>query len=343
MIFRDALRFTLTITAIFIAVFGANRLAAQTIGTASPDGLWQIIADPEYPEGFRAPRSFVAATLNKAALERILASAPPESSDAEGGIAGTEFTLPLPSGEFKFVRAVQTLMMARELAADFPSIATYRFNASDGASVGGHLVGDTRAFNVAGTVAGDLLRIEPVETASGEILYLSYFDRDRTDGRNDFIHNDEEANEPPPPIPVGGSVLEVFEPASIGPAIQPAALAIGSQLRTYRFTAVTTGEFYQANGGNDLSVLVSLIVRLIAVNAVFEPEVGVRLILAANTFDTLFDDPNTDPFNNGLSPGQLREENVTNALNQPLDDDDYDLAFLFSTGTGGGAAGTSSA
>ncbi len=328
----------LTFGTLVIAATSASRSMAQTGEPVSPDGLWEVVDDPMLPAGFLAPTEFLALTLDHEALEEILSGAPLESFGDAVREPGVEFTIPLPNGDFPFVAAVQTFLMEGELAADFPDISTYRFNSVDGSGVGGHMVGDTMEFNVAGTVQGDLLRIEPLLTDDG-LIYLSYFDRNRTDGRNDFIHNDEEPSDPVnPPVPLRGSVLDVLQTGAIGDGIQPAAIDIGDEMRIYRFTMATTGEFYQANGGNDLAVLVSLIVRLIAVNAVFEPEVGVRLVLAANTIDVLFDDGTTDPFINANTPGMLRDENVTNAIAQPLNDADYDVGFLFSTGTGGGAA-----
>lgn len=184
-------------------------------------------------------------------------------------------------------------------------------------------------------------------TVAGDLVYLSFFDHNRTDGRNDFEHVlDEQPGDPedrggiidvpsPPTGPSSSGVLDL-QGLALEQGIGPASIETGDQLRIYRFTASTTGEFYQANGGSDLNVIVSLIVRLIAVNAVFEPEVGVRLILAANTLDMLFSTPGF-PFNNAATPCQLREANriVADIL---LDPNDYDLGFLFATGTSGGCA-----
>jgi hypothetical protein len=113
-------------------------------------------------------------------------------------------------------------------------------------------------------------------------------------------------------------------------------------------------------------VVFSLVNDVAGANAVFEPEVSVRLVLAAASLDVIYDDPATDPFDNSsrqcstslnacttdadcdTANGEtcdlvktacaLREDNRDN-MKAVLDDGDYDLGFLFGARDGGGANG----
>lgn len=340
-------RFAFVFIAGVFAVVGASRVNPQNGLSTSPDGLWEIVDEVAFPDGFSPPTEFVAATLDQEALDKILTTAPRETfADIDPRV---QISIPLPTGDFPFVAVARTLMMERTLANVFPEIKTFRFDSVNGPTIAGHLLTGMAKVHATGKAPGGLLRIEPVMTADG-LVYLSFFDRNRTDGRNDFEHVlDEQPGNPddrsglrnfppPPPVPQSKGVLDRLLGPAFENAIAPALIETGEQLRIYRFTATTTGEFYQANdtGNGDIDVIFSLLVRLIAVNAVFEPEVGARLSLAANTLDVLFSTPGF-PFNNAGTPCSLREANrvVAQIL---LDPNDYDLGFLFATGGSGGCA-----
>lgn len=136
----------------------------------------------------------------------------------------------------------------------------------------------------------------------------------------------------PQPVPIASIFSQL--PITTAPP-ESAVTEIGPQLRMYRLAATTNGEFYQANGSNDFQVIFSLLLRVSAANVFFERDVGVRLILADATRTMVFDDPANDPIVDGVAPCTLREAN--RFLAQVfLDPADYDLGFLFSTGSSGG-------
>ncbi|MGR9099453.1 MAG: reprolysin-like metallopeptidase [Gammaproteobacteria bacterium] len=305
----------------------------------SPDGIWTIVDGVVFPPDFSPPTEYVAAKLNYDALQAVLATAPPEGSRENP--EGVRLTVPLPDGEFGFFSVFSTLMMERALADTFLEIATYHFVSAEAPTLTGHLLTGRMKLYATGRSVDGLLRIEPVQTTDQGMIYLSFFDRNRTDERNEFEHVlDEQVDESPPPVPAaGGSTLDVIQNLAFGQAMFAPLAETGDTLRTFRFTATTTGEFYQANdnGGGDIDVILSLLQRILAVDAVMEPEISVRLILAANTLDVLFDDPNTDGINDGDTPCNLREANRTIAQAN-LAEGDYDVGFLFSTGSSGGCA-----
>ena len=248
----------------------------------------------------------------------------------------------MPDGSWVLFSILRTEMMERALINAFPEIQTFRMDSVGPPNTGGHLTIGIDKLYATGQSEEGMLRIDPLMTDDG-LLFISYFDRNRTDRLNEFEHvlNEQTGSTTPPPVP--RSALGALQTLTLNTAAKQAVVAakesIGDTLRTFRFTATTTGEFYQANdGGNgDVDVLLSLMQRINAVNAVFEVEVGVRLILAANTLTVLFDDPATDGLNDGDTPCNLRDANRELAKTD-LNDADYDLGFLFSTGSSGGCA-----
>jgi hypothetical protein len=86
-------------------------------------------------------------------------------------------------------------------------------------------------------------------------VYLSYEDALRRDGANEIHFPPGEHDHDDPPLPVPAlAALDLPQVSQV---------TSGGQLRVYRLAAATTGELYQARGGNDLSVLFSIIVDVL--------------------------------------------------------------------------------
>lgn len=323
----------------------AASVTAAHYPKTSPDNIWTIIEPPQFPTDYSPPTEFAVATVDEVALQALLSSAPPELSRNPASSPAT-MSLPLPDENFALFDIASTEMMEAALAAQFPQLHTYRFDSVDEPTVSGHLTTGLSKLYATGQSVDGLLRIDPVMSRIG-LVYVVYYDRHRTDGLNDFEHvldEQTDSSTPPPAIPRASmDVLQdlTFEKAmwqQVG--VNLAAKAVtGDTLRTFLFTATTTGEFYQANdtGNGDIDVLLSLLQRINAVNAVMEPELSVRLILAANTLSVLFNNPATDGINDGDTPCNLREANRLIAVAN-LNEADYDVGFLFSTGSSGGCA-----
>lgn len=299
----------------------------QDNGGASPDGMWQTLPAVQLPERFPAPTAFVPLTLDELMLETRLRGTPRETF---GPIpAQTQIYLPRASGGFVQISLAQSQLMEPGLASQFPQIRTYVFE-DEREGFTGHITVGTRGVFISGQTDDGILRVEPVETADGRV-YLSYRDQDRTDGANDF-HQDHDHHEPPP--------VPGFSAALVAQIQANASVVAGTQLRIYRLAASTTGEFFQARdaGGGQADVLSSIVADVAGANAVFEPEVSVRLVVADTSDDVMYSDPDTDPFDNTQSPCTLRDANRDNNK-LVLADADYDIGFLFATRAGNGASG----
>jgi hypothetical protein len=261
-----------------------------------------------------------------------------------------------------FVEAAD--LMQRELAMmdAFSEIATFRYGSQAPLSLGGYLVTAPENFLGSGYLRGDLVTIEPAKTETGVLLYIVAFGDDQPPERGTFDHIRDERGAPDPtppldrdyegladgwPVPPEGVAAGATGPVvdfGLPPALAMAIEETDGTLRQYRIAVVTSGEFYQANSdplnalNDDAEVVLSLLQRLALANAVFEPEVGVRLVLSTATLAVLFDDPDTDPFADGATASQMRDLQpfifTWLAIFGAVDPDDYDLAFALGSRSG---------
>lgn len=329
------LSFTFLSFSLVASSFSSNAFA-QEPDTVSPDGVWEVLEDVDFPEGFIPPDNFVVSDLDIEKLKTILAEAPAEQ--LETSIPGVKIYIPRNDGSFSAVNVVNSPIMEPELANKFPEIKTYAFvGTGEEVFTGRFLVGPTGVFISAQTANG-YFRVDPVETEEG-LLYISFLDHERNDGANIFEHPDDERSDPTIPIPI-----PIAKSLTINDVLQLLAIEEnGDSLRVFRLAAATTAEYYQAreSGFGNIGVILALAIEVNNVNAVFEPELGVRLLLSAVTNIFLYSDEDTQPFIDNTTVDKvcdLRDQNAEN-FKKVLEDDghdiydknDYDLAFLFAT------------
>ena len=318
---------TIAFAAVLLLACSGQVMAAP--GDTSPDGLWTEI-DPSTIVGppFRLPQKFKAYRLDLEAMRRMLATAPLE--DLRGGAATTRpvITLPLPDGTFAPTSVVESPTLGPVLASQFPTLKTYAVRGTADPGISGRLTSIPTEIQVLLLTAKGPVRITPLKTAAA-MFYLSYFNEDRTDGAEDWIHPADEQIDPNPPGPA--LKAHVHKALHVG-----TRAATGSELRRYRLAVATTGEYYQARvgPGGALDVLATIVAEVNNANAVFEAEVAVRLRL---DFAILNSDPDTDPYTAGATACGLRDENPA-AINAVVNVADYDIGFVFGSGGGNGCA-----
>ena len=292
-------------------LFSGLLLASTTLSNASPvlaqelpdpENIWIEInpEDVDFPADFIPPAEFLVHQVDLALLSLLLEDAPLEQFSGTP-IGSTFIPVPLPGfGEVE-VAVVTTLLMERTLALDFPEIRTYRFwDEETGAS--GHLVLGPDTVYLASRVEGRLAHGVFQRLDSGQRVLVSFFDTDRRDGANDdvIVHPPigDDDHDDPGDLTQSGETLSTTQALGVQNVIANGAVS-GTQMRIYRLAAATTAEFYQARGGNDLSVLLSLVIDVAGANAELESEVAVRLVIAqASWRDLFYTNAGTDPFAN---------------------------------------------
>lgn len=117
-----------------------------------------------------------------------------------------------------------------------------------------------------------------------------------------------------------------------------------SKLRTYRLAVATTGEYSQfqinAAGLNlatdtekKAAVMAAITTTITRVNAIFERDVALTLVLVANNDQIIYLDGTTDPYtnNNGNTMLSQNQTNINTVIGSP----NYDIGHVFSTAGGG--------
>ena len=99
----------------------------------------------------------------------------------------------------------------------------------------------------------------------------------------------------------------------------------GDFLRTYRFALVSTGEYYQANGNNDSSVMSWIIYAMNGLNAIYQNDMAVRFDLGNRVF--MYNNPDNDPFTPNLSDDD-RTDQAAMAVAGRFNVNDYDIGHV---------------
>ena len=250
-------------------------------------------------------------------IKKTLDQAPWENI-SDGFKSEFSIKIPLADGTFEEFYIERTKLMEDGLMAKYPEIRTFR-----GYSKKTNLRRITldytyKGFHAMITYPGDAIFIDPInlDTKTEYIVYTkSNFYQSNT---SDFVE-----------YGVDHTDHDEIDLGKTNPLQRP----IGGELLTYRLAMATTGEYSNFHGGTAAGVLSAVQTSVARVNEVYEVDLGVRLILIANT-DLLFQyNSATDPYSNSnggamLGQNQGEVDNVIGSAN-------YDIGHVFSTGGGG--------
>ncbi len=288
-----------------------------------PD-IWQEVgrsAVANAAEGI--PTDSRAFTLDKSALSSLLATAPHESV-VPLGRSEVVLALPMPEGNLARFRIQEAPVIEPSMEERFPDIKSYRAIGIDDPTITGRFDLTPRGFH-ANLIANDrIINILPADSTDTS-LYASYAENGRTsiDGAKHCSVSVENEIEP-------GSTDFLAPQASVGPV-----------LRTYRIAVSTTFEYTSdpaLGGGTIPNTVASINTWLIGINAIYEREVSVRLILVNNT-NAMYT-TNTDPYNDAV--GMSVESTMLNQVRPTLRDQvgpaNYNLGHLLARNSNGGVA-----
>lgn len=315
------------LTVAFLLVFAVATLLAVVRPVRAQDGnregIWADLPEGVFAaraEQQIAPQKYRALVLNPAALQAQLATAPAEGSAARG--VGTVITLPLPDGGWGRFQIVESPIMAPELAAQFPEIKTYAGQGLDDPTATIRLDWTPAGFHAIILSGGDTVYIDPL--FRGNVTnYASYF---KADFGPAAAKQFAEA-EPLDPNGAWGSQLTAIRASGVTLA------ASGAQLRTYRLAMAATGEYTVFHGGTVANALAAINTTMNRINAVYEREVAVRMVLIANNNLIIYTNGSSDPYTNS-DGGAMLAQNINN-LNSVIGSANYDIGHVFSTGGGG--------
>jgi hypothetical protein len=319
---------------VFAAVFGLLSLTSATpsifaaVAGTSPDGLYQLRKDVPALRGQNSVlEPLMDAQPFTADIERIksiLLQVLPPGVTLPNGVAhpSVKLSLPMPEGG-KYSRFVleEVAIMHPDLAAKYPEIKTYRGRGIDDP-------GSTLAFDI--TPAGmhaqirtgqGAIYIDPYYRGNNRI-YVSYYKR------NVFRNPRAEGFICETPGDASRKSNSISNPTP--------ATSSGTQLRTYRLACAANSTYTNFTGNTVASGLAAVVVVINRVDAIYEAEVGVRMVLIPNNDTIIY--PTTgnpvngaDPYTNGT---QALNQNQTN-LDAKIGTANYDVGHVFTTGSGG--------
>jgi reprolysin-like metallo-peptidase family M12B/S-layer family protein len=255
--------------------------------------------------------------LDRDALLETLAKAPLEfAGDDAGAIV---LALPMPDGSSARFRVLESPILEPGLARQFPRIRTYRGQGIDDGTATARFGWTSAGFHAIVLASSGTVYVDPYRRGD-TVHYLSYFKRDyRAPAGDRFRCLVDEV---------------VQDPSLAGP---PAFTPSGDILRTYRLALATTVEYsdFHSNASPPDKADVmnnGLVPTINRVNAVYERDVAVRMVLIANEA-AIIHVVEPDPYTNG-NPAVMLAENQA-SLDTLIGDANYDIGHAFGTGGGG--------
>jgi hypothetical protein len=305
-----------------LSILSAPGAAFAGPGAApSADDLWVLIdsisADRAAGVPWVRPDRYQAVLLDADGMRNFLAGAPLE---AVTPLRASPFiiSLPMPDGSFARFQAVESPVMAPELARQYPEIRTYLGQGIDDPHASVRFDMTPAGFHAQIISPNGWVYIDPY-TQWDTALYTSYYKQD-LQPRNDFV------------------CLGAIEAGHLADDLAPAGgtRALGDTRREYALACAATGEYTAFHGGTVALGLAAVNTSVNRVVGVYEIDMAVRLILVANNNLIIYTDGTTDPYSNSDGFTML-SQNQSN-LNAVIGNANYDIGHVFSTGGGGIAA-----
>ncbi|MEN3334181.1 MAG: hypothetical protein V7641_3546 [Blastocatellia bacterium] len=305
---------------VFDPVHGAGGLPVLPQKTViNPEAVWQDISasalQNKIAEG--VPASARTLRLNADALAEVFKRAPLEFTAAAAGSQAV-LALPMPGGAFARFRLVESPILEPGLLKQFPEIKSYSGQGIDDPRMTMRCDFSPRGFNALVLSDGKPLSIHPARW-DDTTTYVSYYGQDFHAG-NTKLQCLVDERDPLNAQRAGATTLG----APVGPT-----------LRTYRLAVAVTQEYFNdaaLGGGTIANAVASLNTWLTAVNAIYERELAVRLILVNNTSIIFTAEP--DGLTNGDKNTEIGE--VRTILQNQVGLTNFDVGHLLSRVPGGG-------
>lgn len=274
------------------------------------------------------PDTYLTYTLDYNGLLSELSKAPMEFTTA-GNNQPLRVAFPMADGSIQTFALNESKLVSDRVYNKFPDIRSYTgYSLKDPATKIKITVSAYWGFK--GTIRKADRGIDYIErVARGNHNYYMVYDRRAFPAK--YYRPDLQQEPDFVELPAGANDTHDHDaPATAQPVVpqeRDAQAITPVGLKVYRFACATTGEFAQDHGGTTASVLAAMVNYVGQLNAIYEPELAIRLILIDNVESILFLDPATDPYTGDLVPG-WRSQNPE-AMIQTIGFDSYDIGHLF--------------
>ena len=298
----------------------------------SPSDYWLSI-DTQQDAPTIQPSDYLVMGLEVNSLRTLLSSAPYEK-EVSASNSSTIISLPMPDGSFESFSFVNAPIMAPDLSARFPEIQVYLGQGIDSPSSIVRFDLTPQGFHAMILTAGETIYVDPFNP--GDLTRcISYT-------KSSFYKTTEKQMEEciVDMAAVSGSTLVTPKSSRNGRQVLQMGMqkssvvtANGSSLRTYRLALACTGEYATYHGGTTSGALSAMNTTMARVNAVFERDVCLRMVLVSNNDDIIFLNSGSDPYSNENGSSMLSQNQST--CNSYIGSSNYDIGHVFSTGGGG--------
>ncbi len=244
----------------------------------------------------------------------------------QGGKARIE--LPGPDGRWHSFELEDAPIAGAALMSRYPGIHT--FTLRNGAYQGRGDITPQGFHAILLGREGDTWLIDPMQRYGD--TYQAYYKRDlaMAEDRAIVCEQDTEA------AAMDNSWLDPHKNDNRKALTMGAGRSASIGLRTYRLALACTGEYASFHGGTVPSVLAAMITAMNRVNAIYERDLAIRMIIIDDNDQLIFLDAGSDPYDNNNGSRMLGQNQTT--VNNIIGAQNYDIGHVFSTGGGGIAA-----
>src|SRR6185369_4322539 len=289
----------------------AESPATSAFTPQSSDALWRDVKvlPEQQRQAAGRPNKYRSLSLDTIHLQSLLRRAPREFTAGDAPI----ISLPMPDGSMLRFKIYDSPVMEEGLASRFPQIRTFTGQALEGSAVTTRFDWTPQGFHAILLTSRGTVLIEP-DGPNQTSSYIAYFQGDLPAGS---MECDVDTSTQPDPL-VG--VKQFGERANL--------VSSGSALRTYRLAVAATAEYTQAYGGGTVGGGLSAVTTTVnLVNAVFERDVAVRLVLIANEDQIIFTDSVSDGYTSDNVNSMIGENQAK--LDAVIGPANYDIGHVF--------------
>jgi uncharacterized protein (TIGR03437 family) len=262
------------------------------------------------------PKFYRALSLNETAQKQLLRRAPMEFTKASRDTQ-VIMTLPMPDGTFARFRVEESPIMAPQLAARFPEIRTYRGKGLDDPTATTRFDVTPAGFQAIVLSAHGTVIIEPAARGHAD-NYISYDQRDAPKDAGSFHCLFSDADQ---------SLVQPQSKQFLHSGYATLSTPTGATLRTYRLALAATAEYTQMYGGGTVSGAMSAMTTTInAVNAIYERDLTIRLMLVDNETAIIFTNTATDGYTSDNATSMFNENQAI--LDRVIGPSNYDIGFV---------------
>jgi hypothetical protein len=294
---------------------------------ANTDSIWQEVNDSALKqrpmERQISPDVYKTFSLNRTVLNSVLDRAPIEFSDA-ARVNPVILTLPMPDGTMARFSIESSPIMEAGLAEKFPEIQTFRGQGIDDPTATVRFDVTPAGFHAMVLSHHGTTYIDPYAKGDTD-HYVSYHKTDLSRNGKDHICLVGTKDSP--------ILSKVNEYKIFGEDGDTNSVINGANLRTYRLALAATGEYTAVFGGTVVGAMAAMTTSMNRVNAVYERDVAVRMVMVANNNLIVYTNGGTDPYTNDDGFAMLPQNQTT--LDTVIGTANYDIGHVFSTGGGG--------